>query len=166
MKTLEMEIALSGYLDYRRNLVVFNPSWGLYVGGKIMHECDILMLSQVGYATEIEIKVSKADLLKDDKKEHGHEHPYIKSLWFAVPEKLAETALTVIPQRAGLYSVKKVHIKNEWHDYYRYKITPIKKPATSKTAPKWSDGDRYQLARLGAIRACALKQKLYDVSKK
>ena len=45
------------FFNYRANLIVPNISWGLG-----LHECDLLVLTSSGYATEIEIKVSKADL--------------------------------------------------------------------------------------------------------
>jgi len=169
MKTIEMEFALANYLDYRQNLIVFNPSWGLYVGRKIMHECDILILSQTGYATEIEIKISKADLMKDQKKKHGHDHPYIKQLWFAVPEELEEIALAEIPDRAGLYVVTKKHVESfvgvgyKFPSRNEFKVKIIRRPKANTSAPKWSDLERYQLARLGAIRAVFLKQKLMEL---
>ena len=65
--TPEMECRLADYFGYRKNLIVPNVYWGLD-----MHECDLLVLSQAGYATEIEIKISIADLRADAKKVHGH----------------------------------------------------------------------------------------------
>lgn len=46
-------------LDYRRNTVVPNAYWGL----GLTWEADLLVISKAGYLTEVEIKVSKADLL-------------------------------------------------------------------------------------------------------
>ena len=93
MKTLDMEIAVMKHFDIVQNLIVPNISWG--ISG--LHECDILSLSKAGYATEIEIKISKADLMSDKKKEHGHRHRYIANLYFCVPSFLKQIALEEIP---------------------------------------------------------------------
>ena len=63
----EMECAVARYMDFRTNLVVPNVSWGFEV-----HECDLLIVTKTGYAYEVEIKRSKADLKKDIEKKHGH----------------------------------------------------------------------------------------------
>lgn len=61
--TLDMEIVLMEYFGVNRNIIVPNVSWGLN-----LHECDLLIFSKSGYATEVEIKISKQDLLKDKNK--------------------------------------------------------------------------------------------------
>lgn len=66
MKTIELEIAIMEYFGIRQNLIVPNVSWGM----NGLHECDVLILSKAGYATEVEIKISKPDLLKDRDKKH------------------------------------------------------------------------------------------------
>ena len=130
MKTLDIEIKMMQHLNIRQNIIVPNVSWGMYIGGKIMHECDLLMLSSSGYATEIDIKVSKSDLLKKD------------------------VALNCIPERAGLYTLEKrksdgwIFVKKE------------KKAIRRNPAIKWTDEDRFQLARLGTMRILGLKKKL------
>ena len=83
-----MEAYLSKYLDPRRNIIIPNASWGLGV-----HECDLLAISVAGYATEIEIKISRADLRADVKKHHDHKSQKIKFLYFAVPSELARDVL-------------------------------------------------------------------------
>ena len=108
MTTLEIEIALMKYFNFRQNLIVPNIGWGIidsYMNS--LHECDLLVLSQANYAIEIEIKTNKYDLLRDNKKKHGHIHNYIKFLYFAVPQDLQEMALQNIPERAGLLIVKR-----------------------------------------------------------
>lgn len=156
MKTIEMEVALMRYFDIRANLVVPNVSWGL--AG--LHECDLLVLSKSNYATEIEIKVSKGDLMKDKNKDHGHKHNHIKYLFFAVPEKLVETALEVIPERAGLYVVKSLGPKNR--NIERFGVEMARQCEANKLSIKWPEKDRYQLARLGTMRILGLKSKLIN----
>jgi hypothetical protein len=158
MRTLDIEIAIMQYLNPMRNLIVPNASWGVR-----LHECDLLSLSKSGYATEIEIKISKSDLLKDKIKKHNHLSNYIKKLYFAVPEKLKEIALKEIPERAGL-----IIIKNNYKDYinrygcaWKY-IEVIRECKINKNAISWHISHKFQLARLGAIRILGLKKKIYE----
>lgn len=155
MKTSEVEVALFRYLDYRVNLIIPNISWGMFLCGRFLHECDILMVTKSGYATEVEIKVTKADLLKDKKKWHNHKHPAISKLYFAVPDKLKDIALKEIPERAGLYCV----YENKERPKLKHVrlIRDCKKP---KNRYKWTMEEMYNAARLGAMRIYNLKLKL------
>lgn len=145
MKTIDMEIALASFFDYRANLIVPNVSWGL-----INHECDLLILTNCGYATEIEIKISRSDLKADKKKNHGHESYKIKRLYFAISDNIdTNFALNEIPSRSGLIVVSEDK-----------PIKIIKEAVINKTAKKFSEADRYQLARLGAMRIWRLKRKV------
>lgn len=159
MTTLEVEIAIMDHIGVRQNVIVNGVSWGLELGHKLLHECDLLSLTRSNYASEIEIKVSKADLIKDKEKKHGHSHPYIKYLWFAVPENLKDIALQEIPEKAGLYVLRK------WDDG---KITVhIERQAVArKNAVKWTDGERNDLTRLGAMRIITLKKQLLRCKEK
>ena len=157
MKALEIEIAMMQYLGIRQNLIVPNVSWGI----ANLHECDLLALSKSNYATEIEIKISKADILKDKEKLHGHRHNHIARLYFAVPVDLTDYALFHIPDRAGLYSVS----RNSNHAY-GYKIELVRQCKRNTKAVKWSDNERFQLARIGALRILGLKKKVFKANRK
>lgn len=129
------------------NLIVPNVSWGL-----VNHECDLLSMSKSGYLTEIELKVSKSDLMNDFKKSHTHYDKKIKYFYYAVPEELKAVALEVIPKEAGLiiaYKARNGHIKAD----------AIKSPI-ARPAKALSDKDQFQLARLGTMRIWSLKTKL------
>lgn len=144
--TAEMEIALATYFDYRRNLIVPNISWGLF-----LHECDLLILTKSGYAYEVEIKVSKADLIKDKEKEHGHKSNRIKFLYFAIPDYLLPHR-EHIPKRAGIISIiTHGHSKG---------VCQIVRPPVVNSMYRFTDEERYQVARLGAIRIWGLKIKI------
>lgn len=151
------------YLDIRRNLVVPNVSWGIKTERQPrLHECDILSLTKSGYATEVEIKVSRSDLLKDCDKSHNHEHEYIKYLYFAVTKSLESVALDCIPARAGLYVVEKKRTETVFdkvYEYY-YVVNMVRGARERKGAHKWTKDERYDLARLGALRILGLKTKL------
>ena len=146
--TLEMEIALAAFFNYSINLIVPNVHWGMN-----MHECDLLMVSKAGYCTEIEIKVSRADLKNDAKKRHGHFSNRIKCLYFAIPTYL-EHCIEFVPERAGIITVK----PDEPEDW-RPRCKIIRKPVPNK-ATKMPDAERYKVARLGALRIWSLKRRL------
>jgi len=142
LTTMEMEIALAHSLDFRKNLIVPNISWGMN-----MHECDLLVLTKAGYAWEVEIKITKADLVKDKDKRHGHHHPKIKRLYFAIPDYLTPH-IKHIPERAGIITV-------DW--YHRCKT--IREPQQN-SGYKFSEAERYNIARLGAMRIWTLKKRI------
>jgi hypothetical protein len=145
-----IEFSLARWFGVRQNLIVPNVSWGLN-----LHECDLLVLTGAGYALEIEIKVSKSDLIKDAEKQHRHNSDKIKRLYFAIPEKL-EKHIELIPERAGVIVVRPAETING-------KCDLIRPGEANKRAHKFSDKDREQLARLGAMRVWGLKEGLIRV---
>lgn len=148
MKVLEIEIMIMLFFGVRQNIIVPNVSWGI----ANLHECDVLVLSNHNYAAEIEIKTSKADILADKKKKHGHRHNHIARLFFAVPESLQDFALKHIPERAGLIVVGS-------KDGVRWpRIT--KQCKRNKHAVEWTNTERMKLAHLGTMRVLGLKQRL------
>jgi hypothetical protein len=160
MKTLDLEILTMKYFGIRRNLIVPNVSWGLD-----LHECDMLILSKSNYATEVEIKVSKSDLLKDKEKFHGHLNKKIRRLFFCVPENLKEVALANIPERAGLLIPKEFTSRCFTYEKGNYDVTTtklieVRGPIANKYCQTWSASDREQLSRLGAMRILGLKEKI------
>jgi len=145
IKTLDMEVYLMRHFDIRQNLIVPNISWGIR---GINHECDLLILRPSNWAIEIEIKVSKNDILNETKKTHNHESNKIRYLYFAVPAHLVDFALKTIPERAGLLSIR------------HWSVSEIRKPIVNKRATKFTMKDRLQLGRLGILRLYKLKRKL------
>jgi len=143
--TKEMETALYNNFNTGGVLIIPNVSWGMF-----NHECDLIMLSKAGYATEIEIKISRADLLKDKKKVHNHDDPKISKLFFAIPDYM-EKDIDLIPRRAGIILVNKHgHCKNirAAHGKYLY---------------KFPDAEKYKLARLGSIRLWSYRRKIIEL---
>jgi len=151
--TVGMELALSSYFDYRTNLIVPNVSWGMNI-----HECDLLVVTKAGYCTEVEIKVTRADLRADAKKWHGHNSPMLKSLWFALPDYL-DHCLEFVPARAGILLVRaEPNIRGVYPHFPRIRV--VRNPEINKNAPKLTESQRYKVARLGALRIWGLKRKL------
>lgn len=149
-----MECVLASWLGYRQNLIVPNVYWGL----SGLHECDLLVVSKAGYLTEIEIKISRADLRADKKKWHNHESLRIKRLFFALPDYL-EHCIHMVPERAGIILVRpNENVPGEYP--YHPRCKEIRAAKRQKAACKITDSDRYKIARLGALRIWDLKRKL------
>lgn len=152
LTTEEMEIALMKELNIRQNIIIPNISWGM----DGLHECDLLVLRKSGWADEIEIKISNADLKKDKDKKHNHTHKLIHNLYFAVPEWMKDFALVNIPEKAGLITVE----KNKADDYECTNIKIVKSPKPNSYARKWTDKEIIKLGHLGCMRIYSLKVKL------
>jgi hypothetical protein len=141
----DIEVAVAKHFDYRRNLIVPNISWGL-----LDYEADILVLSAAGYASEVEIKVSRSDLRRDSKKQHGHRSDLVKAFWFAVPEAIVDFALEHIPEDAGLLGI--------WERQRRggpgsiFEARPHRFPTPRPHSRKFTESERHQMARLAAMR--------------
>lgn len=164
MKAAEIEIAVAEYFGIRQHLIVPNVSWGF----GFSHEIDMLIVTGSGYASEIEIKVSKSDLKRDRKKrkwktgmysEFGdiyQTHNTIKSLYFAIPKEL-ESAISEIPERAGILIVGVGE-----YDKSRLYAWELRKPQINKDARKLNEKELLHLARLGTMRIWGLKRKLLE----
>ena len=103
LTTPEMELCIvnprSGAFPFNRYMVLPRTRWGI---NGINHECDLIALSKTGTLHEIEIKISKSDLLAEKRKNHNHKSRIIKRFWYAVPEEMKDFALLHIPEKAGL----------------------------------------------------------------
>jgi hypothetical protein len=143
MKTAEIEWAVAHFFNPYKKLIVPNISWGLG-----LHECDLLILSNSGYAWEIEIKVSKADLIADKKKMHGHYSDKIKDLYFAIPDYL-KPYISHVPKRAGIILV-----------YKNRRCKKIRNPISASHPYRFTKKERLKMAELGAMRIWGLKKKL------
>ena len=166
ISTLEIELALAKYYNVRTNIIVPNVSWGL----SGMHECDILVVSGSGYATEIEIKISKADFLKDFEKSHGHvdRKNRIKTFYYAMPKELYIKVKDLIPENAGVIVCER-HLRNyserfpKNHSVY----AKVEKTAVNiKNAKKLTDEEILKVAKLGCMRIFTLKAKILTLKNK
>lgn len=150
----EIEVALAYWLGARQNLMVPNVSWGL-----LDYECDLMVLLQSGYAAEIEIKITRSDLRRDQEKKHKHNSNLMRYLYFAVPEKL-KMDVGEIPERAGIVIVKP---ELEAPGYsYGSNVELVRRPQANAMARKLTDAEKFRLARLGALRIWDLKRALME----
>lgn len=151
-KTIEMEIILANYFDVRRNLIVPNVSWGMYIDRMPLHECDLLICTGSNYLYEVEIKVSKSDLMADKKKPHRHFHPAIKRLYFAYPESFGDVEKHV-PDRAGIITVSRTEAGG-------IRRNLLRKPENNMNSRSITDKEKFHLAHLGAMRIWTLKKNI------
>lgn len=138
MTTTELETAVVNLIDPRLNAIVPNISWGL----GLRHECDLLYLDPKNRFTEVELKVSAADLRADFKKAHGHGSDFISRLVYAVPSELLPLAEELVPRNCGIIAAYDGYpVVASWHRIPRH--NPMKKPSQDKII---------KFLRLGAIR--------------
>ncbi len=161
--TEEIEIAVARLFNTRQNVIVPNICWGIGI-----HECDVFILRrQSGYAVEVEIKRTIADLKNDFKKKHNHSDRQnrIKEFYYAIPEELLEKAKPIIEkeaQHAGIITCA-YNEKIDWQpcraEYFKYAFT-------NKSAEKLSNYDQNHIAVLGTMRIWNLKHKLSKLNRK
>jgi hypothetical protein len=151
MNEKQIQYAVARWLGWNAHLIVPNVSWGFDFGGQAFRsdarECDLLSVTKQGYATEVEIKTSVADLRQDAKKPHHHESPKIKHLIFAMPEAMRGHESDV-PARAGI-----IYVKADGRCVIERKPTP------NKGANPLSHEDQIHLGHLAAMRMWAMKGK-------
>jgi hypothetical protein len=148
---IDIELAIANQFGYRQNIIVPNVSWGLL--GQM--EVDLLIVSQSGYCTEIEIKMSNGDIEKDKKKWHriragennGIRHPLITRTFFAIPENLN---IEHIPEWAGIITLKKVN------DQVMTKT--VRGAKRNPKSRKIRDDEKLKLLHLGCMRIWSLKE--------
>ena len=152
MKCIEIELAVATLFGIRQNVIVPNISWGMG-----LHECDLLILRPSGYAIEVEIKVSKADLKKDLDKLHGHVSNKIKELYYAVPFELLDFATQFLSADVGIISCKV-------HKTRGVVVAHIERKAVArKNCVAFTEDQRNNLTRLGCMRIWGLKRKLINL---
>jgi len=151
MNSNNIEWAVAKFFNYRSNIIVPNIHWGAG-----LHECDVLIIQKSKFAIEVEIKISIADLKADFKKKHGHISEQIKYLYYAIPERLYEKALPLIPLEAGILTITTSEPAEFSDDKTTYYHAHIKRKAKQKKVfRKMTDDEVINIARLGCIRMWA-----------
>ncbi len=149
MRTLELETALAQYFNPRQHVVVPNVWWGLGLN----HECDLFVVTAAGYAYEVEIKVSKSDLLADLKKRHGHVSEKIRRLYYCVPVDLLDCCAMIAPERSGI-------LYYERDKYGRSCIRKHREARNNSMARRLTDKEVRKVMHLGCMRIWTLKRQL------
>lgn len=161
LTTAEMEVSIAKFYDIRKHIIVPNLSWG-FDG---MHECDMFIVRRSGYAFEVEIKRSKADLLTDFKKGHNHvdKKNRIVQLYYAIPKELLKSCEEHIPEQFGIIIVEKYKSSDgSFRDY-----ASLHREAKRRTgAKRLTEKEQLKIARLGTMRIWSLKEKLNQQKRK
>jgi hypothetical protein len=154
----DIELALSRHFEYRTNIIIPNVSWGFLYG----READLLILSKSGWLTEVEIKVSAADIKRDLQKRQGHWDRKVRQCWFAVPAGLASSP--DIPEHYGVLAIGPKIYAMGTHEYFYVESKRV--PKINPEARKVDDKDRMKLMRLGCMRIWSLKEALSKSQKR
>lgn len=178
----QIEDAIVTYISefrIRQHVVVPNVSWGL-----LNHEADLLVMSKAGYLTEIEIKRSWHDFMKDFQKSHTHNDDKISYLYYAVPRLIApkvEQYLYVFGDTYASWDKDHKHPQTGIVGYSEHNpnhcgliiyenttnrkgepvsIARIKHYAQKIGKYMLSQDEQFQLMRLGLMRVWNLKKKV------
>lgn len=155
--TSEIEVAIAKHFDIRKNIIVFGVT---EISGLVQHECDVLIMARNGYLTEVEIKRSYTDFLNEFKKSHNHLDDTVQKIhkfYYCVPKSIVEKVIAKLIEMEwqcdGVYSYNEDEdIRLSWHK--------VELPYKARLARKLFIEEQLQLARLGAMRVVALKEKL------
>jgi hypothetical protein len=159
ISTIEIELAVATYFGIRKHIIVPNLSWGFGI-----HEMDLAIITKNGLLKEIEIKISKSDLLADFKKGHNHidRGNRITELYYALPNSLFNKCINIIPADAGII------VCERYTNYYGNEVVGayIKREAKKiKNSRKLTTDEQLKIARLGCMRIWSLKQKVISLKK-
>lgn len=123
-----------------------NISWGLFSWGEV----DFIALSKSFYYTEVEIKVSYSDFVKDKEKKkfttnkHKKREQQIRYFYYAAPDELAKRILEETEQDVGVLSIIKTP-KN-------IALKILRKSKINSKAKKVTEQEAFKLARLQTFR--------------
>lgn len=157
---IEVSLAKHDKFNYIKNVVAFNVN-GLGESLKLLHECDMLVLSKSGYLTEIEIKRSWQDFLNDFKKTHDHYgYGLIKHFYYCVPLSIKDKAIDYFNEN-GRFMISGFIIYDEELNISFEKVKNNDKEFRSFR--KLFLEEQFQVARFGAMRAILLREKLNKI---
>jgi hypothetical protein len=152
----EIEFWLAKEFNYRQNIVVPNVSWGLG-----LHECDLLVLRASGFAVEIEIKRSLADLKAESKKRHIHTSEKIREFWFAVPHQIYDKAVDLVPEKAGILTFERRDFEFSDGKVKKGLLVLRRRPAkVNGHARAFTDQERQKLLHLAHMRIWTMKRQI------
>jgi hypothetical protein len=152
IKATDIEVALAYHFNKRVNVVVPRVSWGFGIN----YEADVVVIRPSRYAVEIEIKVSKSDLIKDKEKNHDHDSNKFKELYFAVPwDWDNEFCYRHIPDRSGL-----IKIRTEGNNYWDFGIEVVRKPKINTQAERLTMSEVFHLQHMGCMKLWSALNKL------
>lgn len=122
IKAHHILVACANKYDWRANTII--PEWTID-GGR----ADLLVVSKAGYATEIEIKISRSDWNADQHKgKFSGERPQVARFFYAGPVNLMEAPPPWLADDVGLIGV--------YLNRYGDPLARIIRPAARRKAQK------------------------------
>ena len=140
-----IETVVANYLNPRVNLILPNAYWGL----GFSYELDMFVITPSGFGWEVEIKVSRSDLIQDKEKKKwkNYDKGRIKRLYFAIPENLVKD-IEHIPDKAGVLSITEKGLIRK------------RREAKNISSYKFTDKERLKAMHLCCMRVWNLKKRL------
>lgn len=126
----------------------------------------MLVLDEQNRFTEIEVKISAADMKADFRKGHGHRSKIISRLVYAMPQHLCEKYEDLIPEGCGIISVfpwRPSNDRTNWIPLYKAEWWRM---ARHKVEEKPSDKQIRKFMELGCMRIWSLKETNYQLSER
>ena len=152
MNLMQLELNIAKFFDYRQNVIIPNVSWGMGLG----YEADIIVISKSRYCTEVELKISRADLKRDRNKRKWklntprwseERYDIIRRQFFCIPEVLCD-AIEFIPPQCGIIWVSEI---GRVH---------LERAAKTKEARPLTDKEYLHALHLASMRTWTLKETL------
>jgi len=115
-------------------------------GFGLPYEADIIAISKSMRIHEVEVKITKADLLADARKYKWQRGLCVDAFWYAVPESIRVDAINIAKERrTGLYIVDAVR------DHVEAVLRPLRQKVVKAGGPPERDR-RNRIWRLAAFR--------------
>lgn len=151
--------SIGNIFDFTRYSSVPNVSYGLLYAG----EADLVCLSRAGVLHEVEIKISKSDMLSDLQKKHAHNHEIVQRLWYSFPGYLQDEIEPLVPIWSGIVTVY-VSVKN---GNLIYKTVVVRRPRpklriANRQNRKPTQEEIIKFLRLGVMRMWSRKNRTSD----
>lgn len=144
-------IYLANYFDSRQNIIVPNVSWGLGLN----YEADMIIIKpNSGKMIEIEVKLTKSNLINDKRKKKWlwKERIRVKYFYYCIPKSLLEFALNFVFDFAGIVT---------FDEYGR--MWTEKKPKILNKDYKLSSSEITHFAHLGTMRIWNYLRNYYEL---
>ena len=153
----QIQVLVAELFGVRDNIIVPNVSWGFFA----THEADMVVIGKSNYLTEVEIKRSWGDFLKDFRKSTTHDEGKVMWKYFAVPQNIVKKVADYLSTKSikdwGIITYN--DLGGVWFD---------KKPdnfGSSDPTKKLFIEERLKIATLGCMRVWKLKSKLEEAKK-
>lgn len=114
----------------------------------VSYEADLVWITQAGYLTEVEIKISFSDFMADFKKKAYHSNKSVRNFYYAFSEELFKTKRNDIMGQL----MKEAPDSGVMVVSARYGVKLIVKPVPRGKALKLTTPEMFNLMRIGCMK--------------